>query len=600
MPETLSLQAKQQIAAAVAPALERIRRDRDGTPLHIQRLLTHIEQYLLDPDLDVTQAKRACGIGDNSVAIQFHSVVGRPPSSYIEDRRLETASRLLIDTDFKIWQIAQATGYSSISAFSRAFLRWSGERPSSFRKERKVIKKPGEVTAEGATTAGAVSLSRPRAGSADIDLQRLLALLCPECRQRVERERRQHADSVQRHHVASRAAEQQDLPSGVEIVEALSFWNTATESDEIDRYRAELIWSELENCSWSERRELVRKRLRLTTPSFFHFLREKSGQLGRRSLQESLNAAQLALDSLESFVGSLPGNEQADLYIQGWTCLAQAQTLASDSEAAEHSLQQAESYLDHPDRDPTIEAEMLCIKATLRRNQRRWTEAHQLFDRAFSLCPPGTRVELMAQLLIRRATLLSEEHDLEAAIADLQQARQLLEHSSADHLKLSTLHGLAVCLEAAGRYDQAMELLPQARQLCVPGDALSAVRLCWLEGRLQKASGRFEEAETAFLEAHQTFLEQGDAYCAAFACLDLAELYAQQDRGTELRSLSIRLAPLFETLQLHREALAALKIFRQALETEELSVAVVSEIRRRFARARRIGGSPDKIIHRGR
>ena len=64
MPETLSLQARQQLEEAVGPSLDRIRQDREGAPLHIQRLLVHIENYLLDPDLDVTQAKRACGIGD--------------------------------------------------------------------------------------------------------------------------------------------------------------------------------------------------------------------------------------------------------------------------------------------------------------------------------------------------------------------------------------------------------------------------------------------------------------------------------------------------------------------------------------------------------
>ncbi len=120
---------------AASESIDRIQLDRRKAPQRLKPLLAYIEEHLFNPTLDVNQLKRSCGVRDNSVPIQFHSAVGRPPHGYIEDRRLETACRLLADTNLKIWQISELLGYSSIQVFSRAFSRWSGQRPTLFRKK---------------------------------------------------------------------------------------------------------------------------------------------------------------------------------------------------------------------------------------------------------------------------------------------------------------------------------------------------------------------------------------------------------------------------------------------------------------------------------
>ena len=50
--------------------------------------------------------------------------------------RFETARQLLEDTTVPLSQIAAALGYSEASAFARAFKRWSGKTPTSWRVER--------------------------------------------------------------------------------------------------------------------------------------------------------------------------------------------------------------------------------------------------------------------------------------------------------------------------------------------------------------------------------------------------------------------------------------------------------------------------------
>ncbi len=130
------------LRAAAQETFERIQQDRDRAPARIKPLLTYLEEHLFDADLDFNHLKRACGIRDNTLPIQFHTALGLPPYGYIEDCRLETACRLLRDYDLRIWQVSEMLGYSSIQVFSRAFKRWSGLRPTAFRKREVQAKGP--------------------------------------------------------------------------------------------------------------------------------------------------------------------------------------------------------------------------------------------------------------------------------------------------------------------------------------------------------------------------------------------------------------------------------------------------------------------------
>jgi len=51
--------------------------------------------------------------------------------------RCEVACTLLAETDLPLSQIAEVLNYSEISAFSRAFRRWSGQPPSVWRSNHR-------------------------------------------------------------------------------------------------------------------------------------------------------------------------------------------------------------------------------------------------------------------------------------------------------------------------------------------------------------------------------------------------------------------------------------------------------------------------------
>ena len=85
------------------------------------------------------------------------------------------------------------------------------------------------------------------------------------------------------------------------------------------------------------------------------------------------------------------------------------------------------------------------------------------------------------------------------------------------------------------------------------------------------------------LETREGFIREGNGYDAAMASLDLALLYLKDGRTADVRRLAEEMATLFEAQDVHREALAAVVLFREAARREEVTAALVGEVRRVLA-----------------
>ena len=64
----------------------------------------------------------------------FKETLGIPPHQYYTGLRIENACRLLKDTDLKINEIAEYSGYSDSFYFTQAFRKQKGMTPSCYRK----------------------------------------------------------------------------------------------------------------------------------------------------------------------------------------------------------------------------------------------------------------------------------------------------------------------------------------------------------------------------------------------------------------------------------------------------------------------------------
>ncbi|HEY4574737.1 MAG TPA: hypothetical protein VIJ26_12250, partial [Thermoanaerobaculia bacterium] len=110
------------------------------------------------------------------------------------------------------------------------------------------------------------------------------------------------------------------------------------------------------------------------------------------------------------------------------------------------------------------------------------------------------------------------------------------------------------------------------------GEQTHLIRLRWLEGRIARDLGRLDQAETALREARDGFIERGIGFDAARVSLDLATVYLRQGRTADLKRLAAEMVPVFESRDVHQEALAALLLFRQAADAEEVTLGLLERI----------------------
>jgi AraC-like DNA-binding protein len=81
----------------------------------------------------VAELASIANVSRTAFAQQFTRLLGRPPLSYIADRRLGHAAELLRTSAAPVAAIANEVGYSSEAAFSRAFRRRYGQPPRQWR-----------------------------------------------------------------------------------------------------------------------------------------------------------------------------------------------------------------------------------------------------------------------------------------------------------------------------------------------------------------------------------------------------------------------------------------------------------------------------------
>ncbi len=578
------------LAEAAKESIERIQLDRRKAPQRLKPLLAYIEENLFNPTLDVNQLKRSCGVRDNSVPIQFHSAVGRPPHGYIEDRRLETACRLLADTHLKIWQISELLGYSSIQVFSRAFSRWSGQRPTLFRK--KARRGGGHDDELDARSRAGGRKRYDRSVVATASLRKALEgeLPAEEAQSLIDKLTTLYpTDGDSPEHVDDPSA-----GGGTDGQEATRESRQTAESAQLrgnahDRFQADRIWNKLDGET-PERHEAVLMETTVTSAALFSLLIEKSREIGREDPGKGVEIADLALASLDALVRR-SGDEQlfAGLKAQGLARLANARSLAVDLRGAEQAFIDAEHALEAAGRPAAVEAEILTYKGSLKRDQRRFLEARELLDRARELCP-AEEGDLMAKIFLTHASVRFEESNPAAAIPFLEQALPLARQSSDMILRLAIYHNLVATYSEAGWFEKAVKLLPVAKQLSMEhGTGYNKIRFHWLEGLVARGLGELDKAEEALQGSRQAFAEMGDGFSTALVCLDLADLFSRQNRYTDLIKLCSSMAPLSGMLQNHREAIVALQLFQRAAEERSVTGVVVEKVRKALLKSQKQG-----------
>lgn len=276
-----------------------------------------------------------------------------------------------------------------------------------------------------------------------------------------------------------------------------------------------------------------------------------------------------------------------DLKARAWACLGEVLRNQADLRAADGALAVAESLLAIGTGDVFEEARLLEIKALVRRDQRRLDEAHGLLDDVIAVYRQYRDFHLVGRAFVQKGSTHGAAGELESAVRWLRKGLGLLDPTRERRLELSARHNLMLYLHESGRDQEAWFLLKASRpEFQEHGGELLNLRLRWLEGKIQQALGHLREAEQALTEARSGFLAQGAGFGSALVCLDLAGLYAARNRTEEMRRMAEEMLPIFRSCDIHREAIAALIVFQQAVRMEKLSSDLLDEIRSFLHRAR--------------
>lgn len=355
-----------------------------------------------------------------------------------------------------------------------------------------------------------------------------------------------------------------------------------------EQAEAPILLGELMLVPDDRRKALIRGDDRYRSWSLADLLLDRSRE---ESFDDPAKGERLARLALEIVHALGPDAERrglvADLRARGFAYLANALRMGSDIDGAERAMQAAEESLALGSSDPVEEARLLDLKASLRKDQRRFKDAVRLLKRAIRLYRETGEAQRAGAAVISQAALYRVAGHPERAVRVLRQAVDYLDSTREPRIQLCARHTLAVALADLERFMEAQGVFGDSQLLYdrFP-DAWTQRRRIWLEGKILRGLGQLEAAEARLAAARRGFLEQEIVYDAALVSLDLAAVYAQQGRFEDQRRLAREMYPIFRARGVHREAQAALAYFQEAAEEERASPRVVEGLLEFLSQAR--------------
>ncbi|HET9228453.1 MAG TPA: tetratricopeptide repeat protein [Thermoanaerobaculia bacterium] len=355
-----------------------------------------------------------------------------------------------------------------------------------------------------------------------------------------------------------------------------------------ERSQAPALFVEITGYGVTQRDLIVRNDPRFRTWGLFELLIERALETAIRDsgYAEELGILALRLsDQLDPQVYDARLIE--DYRGRAWAHIGNARRLRSDLRGADEAFEKGDAYLRKGTQESVERAIFLDLNASLRRDQRRFDEATRLLRRAVPIFLQHGHRHRAGRSLVNLSIVYHYAGQPEEGIPMLHKALELIDPEQEPRLLLCARHNLIDYLASAGRFLEAQGLYRETRPLYRDfPDPWAQNRRKWVRGKIARGIGQARLAESLFLAARDGFVGEGIPYDTALVSLELASLYAEQGRTTDLKRLAKEMLPIFSSLQIHREALAALAFLRQAIETEKASLEMVTGVAAYLRRAR--------------
>jgi tetratricopeptide (TPR) repeat protein len=222
------------------------------------------------------------------------------------------------------------------------------------------------------------------------------------------------------------------------------------------------------------------------------------------------------------------------------------------------------------------------VEAALHRDERELPLALQRIEEALRL-DDG---ELRGKILLTKGIIHDVLDDPESSTEAILEAMPLLDFEREPRLALAVLQNLCLDLLHLGRVEEAREKLPEVRSLAESlGGELDLDRVVWLEAKVEAGLGNLAEARARFEQVRGSFTRPELSYDQALVSLDLSAVLLEQGETKKVRTLAAEMAVIFQSQQVHPEALAALGIFCEAARRETATVELARKVARYLRRA---------------
>jgi tetratricopeptide (TPR) repeat protein len=296
--------------------------------------------------------------------------------------------------------------------------------------------------------------------------------------------------------------------------------------------------------------------------------------------RQAAEMAELALALLDRLDAETYGARLlADARAHVWALLANARRILSDLRGADQAFTAAEADLARGTGDRLERAFLLHRKASLRRAQRRFAEAADLLDSTVAIYLRAGDLQQAAAALVTLAFVHLRTDDEERALAELRRAAELNDPEVNPRLALDIQHNMIVVLANSGRHLEAQALMARSGELYRRhGDPVLELRRLWIAGQLARAGGDLDLAASLFRQVREGFIERGIGHDVALVSLELASLCAQRGEMAEVRRLAEECVPIFLSLDVQPEILAAFALFQQAALAERATVEMIDRV----------------------
>ncbi len=349
--------------------------------------------------------------------------------------------------------------------------------------------------------------------------------------------------------------------------------------------------AQLEQLPLPEQLDLVEKNESLRSWALCALLIRESHRAVFDQPLRAVERAEVAVRIAEQLSGEVYDSVWVhDLGARAWAHLGNSRRVLGELFGADQALRTAFALLERGGTGaPEVRGELLVLQAVLLRTQRRLPEALSAADDAMALYLEANDRAAMHRVRLARAKIREELGDLLGTIADLEGLIEEIDTEEEAVLRAYAHHNLLTALVAVGRFDEAAGRLAEVRGAFALAGPVDRIRLRWLEARIAAGQGRQEEAESILREVREEFFRRQMGYDAALAALELAVLFVEQGRTPEIKQLAIEVLPLFESREVHREALGALILFQRAAEQENLTAELARQVATFLARERSLG-----------